>query len=170
MRALCVFALILAAMAIIDLHYSNRLIADLATNASYSGTSQMFAHLFSQAVEEQPVDDHLIENALNSRYMQWGAVGVMLMLFTWIITRHLPAQDQRRDQVIKEVVERSDELARETRDTFLESLRERDNQYLSCLKEIRQSSERQSDRAFEQKDKLAEAFNNIASAMRHEKQ
>jgi hypothetical protein len=135
MRGMFAFVIILAFMAIIDLWGSNQLLAALI--------SQDTARHFHP---NQEID--LVANALNSRFMQWGAVGVMLSLFVWLVTRHIPYQESRRD------AER-----REERMAFLEALKIRDEHYLGALSDLREGVEVHSSLHHESKEHLTTAIN-----------
>jgi flagellar biosynthesis/type III secretory pathway M-ring protein FliF/YscJ len=143
MRGIFLCSAILGGMALIDLWFSSKLLGAV----KFAGTVQTLADSGNE------ID--LVEQALNSRYMQWGAVGVMLMLFVWIIMKHLPNQERRRD------AERSEE-----REAFLESLKTRDVQYLGALSEIRKSVENHVDRNHSANNQLTIALNDLTREIR----
>ena len=143
MRGILFFTAILIFMAVVDFWQSSKLLASMRL----AETANTFA-------DSRPEID-LVEQALNSRYMQWGAVGVMLSLFVWIVTRHLPNQERRRD------AER-----REERQAFLETLKNRDAQYLGALSEIRNSVEQHSERHHVAKENITNALNILITEVR----
>lgn len=100
-------------------------------------------------------DTALVDAALNSRYMQWGAVGVMMAMFVWNETKRQPARDRRAAEERKEYT-----------DAYLKSLETRDNQYLSALDGIRNSVERHVQQFIEAKDRQTEAFHELVGEIR----
>lgn len=146
MRGISICSGMLLLMAITDFWFSSRLLAGVRTVNLYRG--------LAEASTASNVD--LVEQALNARYMQWGAVGVMLMLFVWIITKHFPNLEKRRD------AER-----REEREAFLKTLQNRDSMYLTALSEIRQSVEAHSDRHNTSKDTLSSAVHELTLEIRN---
>ena len=100
-------------------------------------------------------DIALVDAALNARYMQWGAVGVMMAMFVWNETKRQPARDKRFSEERKE-----------DREAYLKSLETRDTQYLSALDGIRASVEHHVQRFIEAKDKQTEAFHELAGEIR----
>ncbi len=110
MRGMVFGTILLLGLAMTDLWFSSRLLAHLNSHVSRIEPAMLAA----TAAEEKEDSVQLVEQALNSRYMQWGAVGVMLALFTWIITKQQPNQEKRRE------AER-----REERVAFLTSLEKR---------------------------------------------
>ena len=97
----------------------------------------------------------LVDAALNARYMQWGAVGVMMAMFVWNETKRQPARDRRFS-----------EESREVRESFLKSLETRDRQYLDAMSEIRRSVETHVDRVIQAKERQTEAFHELADEVR----
>lgn len=97
----------------------------------------------------------LVDAALNSRYMQWGAVGVMMLMFVWNETKRQPARDRQAAAERKEYT-----------DAYLRSLETRDNQYLSALDGIRSSVERHVQQFIEAKDRQTEAFHELVGEIR----
>ncbi len=170
MRAFIVFCCLLAGMAAVDLYFSARLNAEFKHSIEvkelqrHSGTGDrvLIASLSGgasvmDAPPSSPADTaaDLVESALNSRYMQWGAVGVMLLLFVWIITKHLPNQDRLRAKEAEQI-----------RASFLKSIEKRDEQYLTELAAIRHSVESHVQRVIDAKEKQAEALHDLASEIR----
>lgn len=168
MKAVAVSTFILCAMAVVDLYFSARLKAELhqvSMNSLHSfepdlaESGRFFpvsaAPTFATMQAEQQESIHIVESALNSRYMQWGAVGVMLALFCWLITKHLPNQEKRRGEESAQI-----------RDSFLKSIEKRDEQYLTALAEIRRSVETHVERVIEAKDRQTDAFHELAGEVR----
>lgn len=181
MRPILISAILLGILAGVDLYFSNRLdaaathflVEDSAflpvnavnsvdsvnpVNAVQVGeVSRLANHIGGQLAAQTEAEEsvQLVESALNSRYMQWGAVGVMLGLFVWLITRHLPNQERMRK-------EESDEV----RGSFLRSIDMRDQYYLGELRDIRKSVETHVDKLHEAKDRQANALNELASTIR----
>lgn len=156
MRGIVFGGLMLGGLAVADFWFSSRLLAQVyASSAQFSGTV---------ATETESVE--IVEKALNSRYMQWGAVGVMLGLFVWLITRHLPNQERSRETERK--VEREAYAAerRQDRDVFLSSLEKRDHFYLETLAEIRRSVESHAAHHQESKERLTAAVNTLTSEVK----
>lgn len=156
MRGIVVCTCLLASLAIADAHFSSQLLASVKADAIRNDPSVF--HYVAKLTSANTVaasDVDMVEQALNSRYMQWGAVGVMLMLFVWIITRHQPSQERRRD------AERKEE-----REAFLSSLKDRDSQYLGTLAEIRRSVEKHSDQHHMAKENLSNAVNQLTAEIR----
>ena len=154
MRGIFLCSAILGGMAILDFWYSNQLLASVKIVES--------AHTFADTGKE--ID--LVEQALNSRYMQWGAVGVMLMLFVWIIMKHLPNQERRRDAERREEREAFLETLKARDTQYLETFKTRDTQYLGALSEIRLSVEHHVARNQEGKEKVTAALNELALEVR----
>lgn len=100
-------------------------------------------------------DVALVDAALNARYMQWGAVGVMMAMFVWNETKRQPARDKRFS-----------EERREDQNAYLKSLETRDTQYLTALDGIRQSVERHVQQFIEAKDRQTEAFHDLVGEIR----
>lgn len=148
-RGMIFGTLVLVGLAITDLWFSSRLLAQAQSNSERNHSVVLTA----TAETEDSVQ--LVEQALNSRYMQWGAVGVMLGLFTWIITKQQPNQEKRRE------AER-----REERAAFLTSLEKRDSLYLESLSELRRSVESHSERHHEAKERLTVAVNNLTNEVK----
>lgn len=184
MRPILISAILLGILAGVDLYFSNRLDAAathflvedsafLPVNAVNSvdsvdsvnpvgavqvgEVSRLANHIGGQLAAQTEAEEsvQLVESALNSRYMQWGAVGVMLGLFVWLITRHLPNQERMRK-------EESDEV----RGSFLRSIDMRDQYYIGELRDIRKSVETHVDKLHEAKDRQANALNELASTIR----
>lgn len=109
----------------------------------------------SQSESSVSPNSALVDAALNSRYMQWGAVGVMMAMFVWNETKRQPARDKRAAEERKEYT-----------DAYLKSLETRDSQYLSALDGIRNSVEHHVQRFIESKDKQTEAFHELAGEIR----
>ena len=160
MRGIAFYAIILGLLAVTDAYFSMQLLAAAKADAIAHQLPQAFAvedltQRLANASTLAATEVDMVEQALNSRYMQWGAVGVMLGLFVWLITRLLPAQEKRRE------AER-----REEREAFLSSLKERDGQYLGTLAEIRRSVEEHSDRHQQAKETLSVAVQELTSEIR----
>lgn len=109
----------------------------------------------SQPSSSGPSDSALVDAALNSRYMQWGAVGVMMAMFVWNETKRQPARDRRAAEERKEYT-----------DAFLKTLETHDNRHLSTLEGIRISVEQHVQRFIESKDKHTEALHELAGEIR----
>jgi flagellar biosynthesis/type III secretory pathway M-ring protein FliF/YscJ len=151
-------------MAAVDLYFSATLKAEIRSVLSHaksedsgdfipvSISSPTIATMQAAETEESV---HMVEAALNSRYMQWGAVGVMLALFCWIVTKQQPNQEKRRAEESAQI-----------RDSFLKSIEKRDEQYLAALSEIRKSVESHVERVIEAKDRQTEAFHELAGEVR----
>lgn len=175
MKPIMVFASVLCCMAVVDLYFSARLKAEFRQSVandffeSVAVTDDSGAFFPVSAIPGQPLNQslavtqveqqeesiHLVESALNSRYMQWGAVGVMLMLFCWLLTKHLPNQEKRRSEESAQI-----------RESFIKSIEKRDEQYLTALSEIRRSVETHVERVIEAKDRQTEAFHELAGEVR----
>jgi|LakMenEpi03Aug12_release.lakeMendotaPanAssembly.Ray.scaffolds.fasta_scaffold1087065_2 hypothetical protein len=144
---------LLVVMAAIDGFFTARLKAQIhephfaVTAAPQSDQSQP-----NQSVSP---DSLLVDAALNSRYMQWGAVGVMMAMFVWNETKRQPARDRKAAEERKEYTE-----------AFLRTLEKHDSQHLSTLEGIRVSVEHHVQRFIESKDKHTEALHELASEIR----
>lgn len=141
----CVFgvAILLGLMACVDVWFSSRLIA-----------SMHHAELTGLAAQTAEIDT--VEQALNSRYMQWGAVGVMIGLFVWIITVLQPRQERTRD------AERQASM-----ETFLRTIEKRDTMYLGSLNDIRRSVEDHVERNHASHDNLSACVNALTLELRN---
>jgi flagellar biosynthesis/type III secretory pathway M-ring protein FliF/YscJ len=152
-------------MAVVDLYFSAMLKAEfrdvvtpvLADDAGgqFIPVSAMSPAIAVMQAAEAEESIHMVESALNSRYMQWGAVGVMLMLFCWIVTKQQPNQERRRAEESAQI-----------RDSFLKSIEKRDEQYLTALSEIRKSVELHVERVIDAKERQTEAFHELAGEVR----
>lgn len=149
-RAIFFVCVLMGIMAVADLYFSLSMKA-MAHDLSHMHTDHMTAPML--AVEAEASHD-LVADALNSRYMQWGAVGVMLGLFVWLITCHLPRQDKLRR-------EESDLI----RGSFLESIHKRDAYFLEDIRDIRVCVEAHTERLLDAKEKQAEALTKVAMAV-----
>lgn len=148
-----VFAgVLLSLMAVADWYFSQQLKAEVRNAVRVHDFVPMVAS--PAAIQDTESDIHMVEQALNSRYMQWGAVGVMLMLFVWIVMKHAPAQERRRD------AERKEE-----REAYLASLQQRDEIYLEQIREIRGSVETHTRDVIASKDRLAGALQDLRVAL-----
>jgi chloramphenicol 3-O-phosphotransferase len=108
----------------------------------------------------------MVEQALNSRYMQWGAVGVMLALFVWLITRHIPNQEKRREEERKAERESNAEERKQEREVFLAAIKDRDQMYLGTLGEIRRSVETHAQNHQKAKETLSNSVHELALEIR----
>lgn len=185
MRPVLICAVILCILASVDLWYSSKLNAavhemsavemmsegisgrTIATSRPSSSavtrvsrTPSAPAILTIAATEDAKEDSvQLVESALNSRYMQWGAVGVMLGLFCWLITKHLPNQDKMRREEMESV-----------RDSFLESIKHKDEYFIREIRDIRKSVESHVEKLADAKDKQAAALSELAQAVNQVRQ
>lgn len=167
MRGIAVCATILAALAITDAHFSSQLLASVKADAIRNDASLFsYAAKLTSANTIAASEVDMVEQALNSRYMQWGAVGVMLMLFVWIVMRHQPAQERQRDVERKEERESFLSSLRERDSQYLSSLKDRDSQYLGTLADIRRSVEKHSDQHHVAKENLSNAVNQLTAEIR----
>jgi hypothetical protein len=158
-RGIVLGTIVLVGLAVIDLWFSSRLLAHVHSSADRFDTVQLASFANDDSVQ-------LVEQALNSRYMQWGAVGVMMALFTWLITKHQPNQEKRREAERKEEREAYSVERKEEREAFLLAISGRDTLYLGTLSELRRTVEEHSDRHQQAKELLAVAMNNLASEVK----
>jgi hypothetical protein len=99
MRGIIVGSLMLVGLAITDAYFSSRLLASAKIESVTHSHMRMdairgLARNITDSATLAAAEVDMVEQALNSRYMQWGAVGVMLALFVWLITRHIPNQEK----------------------------------------------------------------------------
>lgn len=139
MKGIILGTIALVGLAVTDLWFSSRLLAQVHASVDRVGPRMLANVAADDSVQ-------LVEQALNSRYMQWGAVGVMLGLFVWLITRHLPNQERRRECERKAEREAFSLERKEEREAFLAALANRDAVYLGTLSELHRATEESSDR------------------------
>lgn len=160
MRGITVFAAMLIMLAIADTWFSMRLLAAVRADSNlqvdvHHGLTSMIAEKLASttAIASNEVD--MVEQALNSRYMQWGAVGVMIAMYVWETMRNQPAREQQRN------AERKEE-----REEWINSLKERDTQYLGAITDIRRSVEVHSNMHQQAKETLSVAVQELTSEIR----
>lgn len=171
MRGIAFCAILLVGLAITDAYFSSQLLASAKIESLTHSHMRMdaihgLASNFADATTLATAEVDMVEQALNSRYMQWGAVGVMLGLFVWVITRHLPNQEKRRDA--ERVAERqayTQERAKE-RQAFLTAIENRDKMYLGTLAEIRRSVEAHAASNQAAKETLSNSVHELALEIR----
>ena len=83
----------------------------------------------------------------------WSAVGVLVLVLSWLMFRYLPAKDQqsedaqrRSDDLIREVVDRHTAEQREQRDAFTQALDRLASHCEGELLAITEAHQRQTDR------------------------
>lgn len=143
MRGVFGVAILLAIMACADLWFSSTLIASM----------HKAEHVTQLASQSTDIDT--VEQALNSRYMQWGAVGVMISLFVWIITVHQPRQERQRDTERKSTME-----------TFIAATERKDENFLTALNDIRRSVETHVEKNHTGHDKLSDCVHELTLELR----
>jgi hypothetical protein len=173
MRGIVVFALMFVGLAVTDAYFSSRLLASAKTEAMnhsrmrfdsiHSITSDIADAL---AVAPAATEVDMVEQALNSRYMQWGAVGVMLMLFVWLITRHIPNQEKRREAERKAEREAYTTERTAERNAFLAAIEKRDGMYLGTLSDIRRSVETHAENNQKAKEHLSNSVHELTMEIR----
>jgi len=171
MRGIAFYAIILGLLAVTDAYFSIQLLAAAKADAIAHQLPQAFAvedltQRLANASTLAATEVDMVEQALNSRYMQWGAVGVMLALFVWMITRLLPAQEKRRDAERKADREANAEERQQERTAFLAAIEKRDQMYLGTLSDIRRSVETHAENNQKAKEQLSTSVHELTLEIR----
>ena len=165
MRYIWITLVLLGVMAAVDGYFSVCLSAELHELADTAPVMMAV-----QAVGEQPVIDlhsvSLVDAALNSRYMQWGAVGLIMLQLIYQKIIVDPRQEIAREAAINRIVDVFSMTLKERDSVFTETLRQHDDQYVLMISEIRQSAERHTDRVVESKEKMAASFSELSAVIR----
>lgn len=166
MRYIWVTVILLSVMAVVDGVFSAKLSAELHELAV--PRSVMFAT--TQSTDERPmIDPHsvsLVDAALNSRYMQWGAVGLIMLQLIYQKIIVDPRQEKAREASINRIVDVFSVTLKERDSAFTQTLHQHDSLYVSMIGEIRQSAERHTDRVVEAKEKMAASFSDLSAVIR----
>lgn len=171
MKGIALFAALFFGLAITDAYFSAQLLASAKVESVTHQNMRMdaihgLARNVADAATLAATEVDMVEQALNSRYMQWGAVGVMLALFVWLITRHIPNQEKRRDAERKADREANAEERQKERTAFLVAIEKRDQMYLGTLAEIRRSVETHAQNNQAAKEKLSDSVHELAVEIR----
>ena len=143
-------------LAAVDSFFTARLkaqlheVAPMVTLAYQSdATEPRDAQMFTSSETE------LLDAALNSRLMQWGAVSVMMLLTVWVIMKFIPNQLKLWREEIRGVVT-----------SFTEAIDRRDELFVNELRDIRESAEQHVSKFQDSKDRQTEAFHELTAAVR----
>jgi len=140
----------------------------IGLNSNLDHTTLMVAapSTIEQELAAQDQDFELVDRALNSRFMQWGAVGVMMMLVLYIIVYRDPRQAREREAAYAAREASEQACIKVLQKEYLDSLRERDTRYLESIGRFQSTVDKLSDRHHDGQEKVLVAITTLTEKLK----